>query len=167
MGTAHDVLIPYLSIVVGEIGRVIGIGFLQSDIARTVLFVLCTVVGVVDRVKFVNGPGLEIRENFDEQNIPADAWIRDTIIFSYKEPFFPIAVVVTTLYVIIVGLAGMFVKGGSSDHANAAKLIFFGGLVGFLGNAPGLTPFHVTYVYNNFAEVVMYAALLFAGEMVF
>jgi len=163
--TAHDVLIPYLSIVVGEIGRVIGIGFLQSDVARTVLFVLCTVVGVIGRMKFVNGPGLEIREDFDERNIPSDAWIRDTIIFTFKETEIPIPTIVTIVYVMIVGLAGMFVKGGS-DHADAAKLIFFGGLVGLLGNA-GLTPFHIQYMYNNLAEVVMYAALLFAGEMVF
>mmetsp|Transcript_29700 Transcript_29700/g.33343 ORF Transcript_29700/g.33343 Transcript_29700/m.33343 type:complete len:366 (+) Transcript_29700:119-1216(+) len=163
--TAHEVLIPYLSIVVGEIGRVIGIGFLQSDVARTVLFVLCTVVGVIGRMKFVNGPGLEIREDFDERNIPSDAWIRDTIIFTFKETEIPIPTIVTIVYVMIVGLAGMFVKGGS-DHADAAKLIFFGGLVGLLGNA-GLTPFHIQYMYNNLAEVVMYAALLFAGEMVF
>lgn len=144
--TAHAVLVPFLYATDAEIGKAMGVEWLQGDLVQTAMVVAAAVLAIVSRVNFVNSSGIEIADTSDS---PPEALERSLLWFTYKEPTFlyvipAILLAILNLYIGVTGL------GGESQEAAIYMLI--AGAAVLYGNAK---PSYVMRFSGNLVEVVM------------
>jgi len=155
--TAHAVLVPFLYTTGAEIGRAVGISWLEGDFIQTLLIVAAAALGIISRVRFVNSPGIEIADTSDS---PADALENDLLWFTYKEPEFLYIVpsIILSLFNLGIGVAAF---GG--EFRGVAIWMIISGVSVLYGNAK---PSYVTRFTGNLAEVVMLWAIYEAALLV-
>jgi len=103
--TLHAVGTPLNIITVAEMGKKVGIPFLSSNLIQSVISAVCIIVAVLDRTKFVTGPGIDLATYEDS---PPKALERAITRFTYKVPSFIdiIPAILLSLSALVVGLAG-------------------------------------------------------------
>lgn len=143
--TAHAVLLPFLFVTAGEIGKGLNISWLESSLAQTILIVAATVLGIVSRVRFVQSPGIELADTSD--SVP-NALERDLVWFTYKEPEFlyVLPAILLSLFTIVVGGVGFFGEGSKAGSV----WIALAGVTSLIGNA---LPSNIMRFTGNLAEI--------------
>jgi hypothetical protein len=157
--TAHAVLVPFLYTTVAEIGKLIGVGWLQEDYVQTLMITAAATLAVLSRFRFVNSPGIDLSDTSDSQG----SWEKNLIWFTYKEAEFLYVIpsIVLALFSLVVGVAAF---GG--DARTAAIWMIVAGATVLYGNAK---PSYIQRFAGNLGEVAMLwsiyeAALLVMNE---
>jgi hypothetical protein len=154
--TAHAVLVPFLYPMGAEIGKAMGIEWLQGDLTQTIMVVAAAALGIISRIRFVGSPGIEIADTSDS---PPDAWENSLLWFTYKEPEFLYIVpsIVLSLFNLAIGVSGLGMEG---DSRTAAIYMIVSAAAVLVGNAK---PSYITRFTGNLGEVVMLWAIFAAG----
>ena len=63
--TAHAVFVPFLFTTVAEIGKNLGISWLESSKIQLIMIIGATIVGVYSRIQFVRGKGIVLAKEDD------------------------------------------------------------------------------------------------------
>lgn len=157
--TLHAVGVPLQCITVAEMGKVAGVGFLQSDLVQMGVVAAAIFVAIADRIKFAQSPGIE-QTIYDKP--PFDALERDLVKFGYKEVDFAyvIPAIILALSNLIVGIAAM--KAGNDPEL--AKWMIFAGGSALVGNA---LPGSINAFSGNLGEAGMQFGLLNAARIVY
>jgi hypothetical protein len=79
--TAHAVFVPFLFTTVAEIGKGVGITWLESSNIQLIMIIAATVVGVYSRVQFVRGDGIQLAD--PDEDVPNKALQRELVWFTY------------------------------------------------------------------------------------
>ena len=79
--TAHAVFIPFLFTTVAEIGKELGISWLESSKTQLIMIIAATIVGVYSRIQFVRGEGITLAD--PDEDVPYKALQRDLVWFTY------------------------------------------------------------------------------------
>ncbi len=157
--TAHAVLVPFLYTTGAEIGKAVGVEWLQGDFVQTIFIVAAAVLGIISRIRFVQSSGIEIADTSDS---PADALENDLLWFTYKEPEFLYIVpsIVLSIFNLVIGVSAFF---GGGEFQSAGLWMLISGVSVLYGNAK---PSYVTRFTGNLAEVVMLWAIYAAASSV-
>jgi hypothetical protein len=143
--TAHAVLVPFLYTTVAEIGKLIGVGWLQEDYIQTLMIAAAATLAVLSRVRFVNSPGIDLSDTSDSEG----TWEKNLIWFTYKEPVFLYVIpsIILSLFSLAVGVATF---GG--EARTAAIWMIVSGVTVLYGNAK---PSYIQRFTGNLGEVAM------------
>jgi len=155
--TAHAVFLPFLYATVAEIGKAMGIEWLQSDLVQNGVIVAAAVLAVVSRTRFVNSEGIMLKDTSDS---PPEAWERSLVWFTYKEPDFSyvLPAIVLSLLNLAVGIAGV-----SGDYRNAAIWMIVSAVSVLYGSAK---PSYIMRFSGQLGEVVMMWSIFEAASIV-
>lgn len=157
--TTHAVGVPLQCVTVAEMGKFAGIGFLQSNFVQWGIVVAALLVGIYDRNKFMNSPGLSLDLMTDS---PVEALERDLVKFTYKEPKF--TYVIPVLILVFFNLAVGLMARGIEGSAAIGNWMTFGALAGLIGN---ILPGPIMTFAGNLGEVGMQYGLLNAAKIVY
>jgi hypothetical protein len=143
--TAHAVLVPFLYTTGAEIGKSIGVEWLQSDSIQTLMVAAAATLGVLSRVRFVNSPGIDLSDTSDSEG----TWEKNLIWFTYKNPeiLYVIPSIILALFNLAVGVAAF---GG--EERTAAIWMIVSAIAVLYGNAKAS---YITRFTGNLGEVVM------------
>jgi len=156
--TAHAVLLPLLYTTDAEIGKALGVDWLQGDNALTLITVAALALGIISRVRFVGSEGIELADTSDS---PAEAWERSLIWFTYvkAEFLYIVPAILLALFNLYIGVTCL-----GSDNQTAAIEMLVAGAAVLYGNSK---PSEVMRFTGNLAEVAMLWLIFEAATNVF
>lgn len=156
--TAHAVLVPFLYATDAEIGKVMGIDWLQGDLVQTIIVAAAAALAIISRVRFVSSPGIDIA---DTSESPPEALENSLLWFTYKEPEFLYVVpaILLAIFNLYIGVTGL----GSEEFQSAAIYMLVAGGAVLYGNAK---PSYVMRFTGNLSEVVMLWLIYGAAEKI-
>jgi hypothetical protein len=154
--TAHAVLVPFLYTTVAEIGKLIGVSWLQEDYIQTLMIAAAATLAVLSRFHFVNSPGIDLSDTSDSEG----TWVKNLIWFTYKEPTFlsVIPSIILALFTVAVGVAAF---GG--EARTAAIWMIVSGVSVLYGNAK---PSYIQRFTGNLGELAMLWSFYEAASLV-
>ena len=143
--TAHAVLVPFLYATGAEIGKSIGVDWLQSDSIQTLTVAAAATLGVLSRVRFVNSTGIDLSDTNDSEG----TWEKNLIWFTYKNPEFLYVIpsIVLALFNLAIGVAAF---GG--EERTAATWMIVSAVAVLYGSAK---PSYIMRFTGNLGEVAM------------
>lgn len=157
--TAHAVFVPFLFTTVAEIGKGVGITWLESSNIQLIMIIAATVVGVYSRVQFVRGDGIQLAD--PDEDVPNKALQRELVWFTYVSPSFAnvLPAILLSLFSIVVGGFGLF--GGEARKASIWMI--FAGVASILGNMQENFIMRFT---GNLAEICLLWGMQEAAKLV-
>jgi hypothetical protein len=153
--TAHAVLVPFLYITGAEIGKSIGVEWLQSDSIQTLMVAAAATLALLSRVRFANSPGIDLSDTGDSEG----TWEKNLLWFTYKNPEFLYVVpsIILALFNLAVGVAAF---GG--EERIAAIWMIVSAVAVLYGNAKAS---YITRFTGNLGEVVMLWSIYKASSL--
>lgn len=144
---AHSVCLPFLYTTVAEIGKGLGVEWLQSSDVQIGVVALSTMIAAASQYHFTKSEGITLS---DTTTSPPKALDKSLVWFTYKKPDFFVNVVpaiAASLFSLSVGVSGL-----NGEHTDASIWMIISAIAVLYGSSK---PSHVMRFTGNAGEITM------------